>query len=250
MSPPRPPLDFAAWLKEQGIDAAQVNLPDLQLAFEARRNDVKAIAELDRRIRAVCEGLSRKKGLVIADVDELAQRVRERVLVGGKNSGARIAAYQGKGALVKWLQAVAASVAIDSDREVKARREDDDDDELLVMAAAEESAEARLLKARGKKSFSEAFKVALAELPTRDRTVMRLRYVDQANLDDIAKMFNVHRTSVMRWLEAAHAQVLGRTRGLLIEKLKLSDQDIDSLIRELELSFSDRVSRLFATKAH
>jgi len=221
-----------------------VNTADLRLAEQCRRQEPAALAELDRRIRAVCAGLSKKRGLEVRDLDELCQRVRERVLVGGPR--ARITAYKGKGALVKWLQAVAASVAIDSAREVNARREEDAEDELLAMSAAGDSAEARLLQARDKRAFSAAFKTALGELPPRDRTVMRMRYLDQANLDDIAKTYAVHRTSVMRWLEASQARVMKRTRELLGQQLKLTAEELDSLLRGLELSFSDRVSRLFA----
>ncbi|MBL8950990.1 MAG: sigma-70 family RNA polymerase sigma factor [Myxococcaceae bacterium] len=234
---------FEKYLRDTGLDTADVNTTDLRLAWECQQQDPAALAELDRRVRAVCAGLSKKKGLEVSDLDELCQRVRERVLVGGPK--ARIAAYKGKGALVKWLQAVAASVAIDASREVKARREDDGEDELLELKATGDSAEARLLQARDKRAFSAAFKTALGELPPRDRTVMRMRFVDQANLDDIAKTYGVHRTSVMRWLESSQERVMRRTRELLGASLKLSTGELDSLLRGLELSFSDRVSRLF-----
>ena len=234
---------FQQYLREAGLDAGGVNVPDLRLAWECKHQDAGALAELDRRVRAVCSGMSKKKGLEVRDLDELCQRVRERVLVGG--SKARIVAYKGKGALVKWLQAVAASVAIDAAREVKARREDDGgEDELLELKATGDSAEARLLQARDRRAFSAAFKAAIAELAPRDRTVMRMRFVDQANLDDIAKTYGVHRTSVMRWLEASQERVMRRTRELLGQSLKLSTGELDSLLRGLELSFSDRVSRL------
>ncbi len=235
---------FQKYVTDAGIELAEVNAPDLRLAWDCQQQEPAALAELDRRIRAVCSGMSKKKGLEVRDVDELCQRVRERVLVGGAR--ARIAAYRGKGALVKWLQAVAASVAIDAAREVKARREEDGEDELLALSASGDSQEARLLQARDKRAFTAAFKTALGELPARDRTVMRMRYLDQANLDDIAKTYGVHRTSVMRWLEGSQDRVLRRTRELLGEQLRLSTKELDSLLRGLELSFSDRVSRLFA----
>lgn len=232
--------EFRAFVREAGLASGTVNLEDLRLAWKSRRRDPVALAELDRRIRAVCAALRRREGLVVLELDELCQRVRERLVVRD-----RLAAYRGKGALVKWLQAVAASIAIDAARAQHARKEDDDD-ELLAAAASDESAEARLLKSSGNKAFSAAFKAALEELPARDRTVMRMRYVDQANLDDIAKTYGVHRTSVMRWLEASHRAVLAGTRERLVKQLKLSGAELDSLIRGLELSFSERVSRLFA----
>ncbi len=237
------PKTFDAFLDEQGIDRAEVNLDDLRLAFDCLQQEPRALAELDRRIRAVCAGVSQKKGFHVGDVDELCQRVRERVLV--TPQGGRLAAYRGRGALVKWLQAVAASVAIDAARAAQARREDSDEDEVLAATATSESAEGRLLHATGKRTFTAAFKAALDELPARDRTALRMRYVDQANLDDIARAYGVHRTSVMRWLEAAQQQLLRRTRELLGAQLKLSPSELDSLMRDFELSLEERLSRLF-----
>jgi RNA polymerase sigma-70 factor, ECF subfamily len=237
------PKTFDAFLDEQGLDRAEVNVDDLRLAWECLQHDPKALAELDRRIRAVCGGLSQKKGFEVRDVDELCQRVREKVLV--TPQGGRLSAYRGRGALVKWLQAVAASVAIDAARAAQARREDSDEDEVLAATATSESAEGRLLHAAGKRSFTAAFKAALDELSVRERTALRMRYVDQANLEDIARAYGVHRTSVMRWLETAQQQLLVRTRELLGAKLKLSPSELDSLMRDFELSLEDRLSRLF-----
>ena len=237
---------FAQFVREAGIDLEQVNAADLRLAFDCRQRDPRALAELDRRIRAACAGLAaKKKALLVHDVDELCQRVRERVLVGGDRS--RLAAYRGQGALSRWLHAMAASIAIDAARELEARREEPEgSDELLELSAAGDSAELRLLKARDKRAFSAAFKTALGELSARDRTVMRMRFADQLGLDEIARTYAVHRTSVMRWLESSQRTVLRRTRVLLGDQLRLSPDELDSLIRDLELSFSDRVSRLFA----
>lgn len=220
-------------------------LADLWLASQALGGDAAALAEVDRRVRTVCRALRGRKGGLAVDVDELSQRVRERVLVGGPRAAPRLAAYTGRGALLKWLQAVAATVAIDVHRHEAVRPQaDDDEDALLAVAAGQSSAESQLLRARTRRAFTQAFKAALAETSPRERTVLRMRYLDEANLEDIAALYKVHRTTVMRWLEAAHAGVLSRTRALLSQQLALPRAELDSLMRGLDVSFSERVSRL------
>lgn len=243
---PAPPAALEAFCAELGRrgaakDLAAFNVPDLFVAFLALRGEQPAVAEVDRRLRAACR-LVRIGGEL--DPEELVQRVRERVLVGGPRSPPRLAAYAAKGALVKWLQAVAATTAIDARRSAAARPEADDDDAVLAAAAGGQGADGQLADAQSKRAFAKAFKAAVARLPSRERTVMRLRYVDQANLDDIATLYKVHRTTVMRWLEAAHAAVLQETRRAMAEELELSGRALDSLIRGVDLSFADRVSRL------
>jgi RNA polymerase sigma-70 factor (ECF subfamily) len=217
-----------------------VNLADLFLAFEARSGSAPALAELDRRLRAACALVRNRDTL---ELDELVQRVRERVLVGGPRSPPRLAAYAGKGALVKWLQAVAATTAIDA-RRAAAGDEEAGDDALVKAASGWEAADVQLGDAQSRRVFARAFKAALTGLNDKERTVLRLRHVDRANLDEIALLYKVHRTTVMRWLEQTHAQVLGETRRAMAAELGLRGKALDSLIRGVELSFADRVSQL------
>ena len=75
---------------------------------------------------------------------------------------------------------------------------------------------------------------------------MRMRYVDNLTVDDIAKTFTVHRTTAMRWLERAQLQVMATTRSLLAKRLGVPSREVNSLVRALEPSINDRISRLLA----
>jgi RNA polymerase sigma-70 factor, ECF subfamily len=231
---------FCAELERRGAAVEELNLADLFLAFRARQKDPQSLAEVDRRIRIAAAKVKLRGAL---DLDELAQRVRERVLVGSAQAPPRLAAYAGKGALLKWLQAVAATTAIDATRAV-GPEEAEREEAAFQAAASSVSADVALGDAQSKRAFTRAFKAAVEKLPARERTVMRMRYVDQANLDEIAVLYKVHRTTVMRWLESSHAQVLEETRLAMARELGLRGKALDSLIRGVELSFAERVSQL------
>ena len=224
-----------------GPDA--INATDLLLAFAASNEDPVATKELDRRlVRAVRVAIARFEGL---QGDEIEQQVRQRVFVGDGPAGPRLAKYTGRGAIMSWLKAVATSLAIDESRRLRPDRHANED-ELVATASSEAGPETRLLNAQQKKHFNAAFREALATLSAQERTVMRMKFVDGLTIDDIGKAFAVHRTTAMRWLEKAQSQVLASTRKVLGEKLGMPARDVNSLVRALEPSINDRISKLLS----
>ncbi len=163
-------------------------------------------------------------------VDDALQAVRARLFVGPPPG---LAKYSGKGPVQAWARAVAYGIGVDL---VEAGRRPDsasEDEAAIDLNAASEGADIRLLKARHQRDFSAALKQAMASLSDRDRTVLRMRFADGLAREEIGAFFNVHRTTAMRWLDAAQAALLERTRAALAERLKLPPAELDSLIRYL-----------------
>lgn len=237
---------FAAVLRQRADESGgpeAVNGADLLLAFAALKADPVATRELDRRlVRAVRVAISRFDGLA---VEEIEQQVRHRVLVGDGPGGPRLAKYTGRGAIIAWLKAVATSLAIDETRRLHPERHGSED-ELVATASTDAGPELRLLNAQQKHHFNAAFREALAVLTPQERTVMRMRFVDDLPIEDIGKAFAVHRTTAMRWLEKAQEQVMAATRKVLGKRLGIPSREIDSLLRALQPSINERISRLLA----
>lgn len=229
-------------IAEAGAPEA-VNAADLLLAFATLAGDQIATRELDRRlVRAVRTAVARFEGL---HVEELEQQVRQRVLVGDKGSGPKLAKYTGRGAIVAWLKAVAGSLAIDEARKLKPDRSANED-ELVATASSEAGPEVSLLNAQQKQHFNAAFKEALTRLTPQERTVMKMKFVDDLAVEDIGRAFAVHRTTAMRWLEKAQAQVMEETRKLMAQRLGLRTSEIKSMLRVMQPSIAERLSRLLA----
>ncbi len=237
---------FLAVLEQRIAEAGgpdAVNAADLLLAFATLAGDKVATRELDRRlVRAVRVAVARFEGL---QAEELEQQVRQRVLVGDKGTGPKLAKYTGRGAIVAWLKAVAGSLAIDESRKLRPDRVVNED-ELVATASTEAGPEVSLLNAQQKQHFNAAFKQALTMLTPQERTIMKMKFVDDLAIEDIGRAFAVHRTTAMRWLEKAQAQVMAETRKLMAQRLGLRTSEIKSMLRVMQPSIAERLSRLLA----
>lgn len=216
-----------------------VNVPDLLLAWASLQGDRSAIAELDRRLTRVAAGTLPRYGDASV-AEELLQEVREKLLVGAK---AKLRAYTGRGALVRYLRAVMTTTAIDRVRKTEPA-ETSDDDELALVASDERSAESGMFHARAKQAFATAFKAALGKLTAQERMLLRMKFVDELSVEEIGRAFEVHRTTAMRWIEKIRQDVLDDTRAALKQKFQLGERELDGFMGQMELSVAERLSRI------
>jgi RNA polymerase sigma-70 factor len=76
-----------------------------------------------------------------------------------------------------------------------------------------------------------ALEAASARLPARQRTILRLHYVDGLTVDQIGAIYGFHRATAARRIADARDDLLEATREELRGKLRISDSDFDSLVR-------------------
>lgn len=235
--------EFEAWLlartpKEKW---SELNVEDLALCWLALAGESTATAEIERRLQRIAKASASKRG----DADflqEVLQRVRQRLLVGDKP---RLAAYQGKGALVQYLKAVVMSVSVDLSRAAGSKEQTGEEDVLLSATAGDDSVDSRLAHQAHRSHFTASFKEALESLSPEERTWLRMRFVDGLSIDAVGAAFGVHRTTAMRRLEKAQETLLAQTRRVLGQRLKLPAREIQSLMREMRPSLAENLSRLF-----
>ncbi len=232
---------FERWLEGRAPREtwAQLNLADLELVYLALNGQAEALTEVERRLQRAAAGVRR------GDADltqEVLQRARERLLVGGEK--AKLGAYRGQGALMQYLKVVVSSVSVDLSRGRAVKEQGQGDDQLVAMASDEQGADARLINHAHRQNFTHAFKAALTKLSAEERTWLRLRFVEGLPIEAVGAAFGVHRTTAMRRLEKAQQTLLKETRRLLAEQLKLPSRELDSLLRGLKPSLAENLSRL------
>jgi RNA polymerase sigma-70 factor (ECF subfamily) len=164
--------------------------------------------------------------------------------VAGPDRPPRILEYGGKGALVSWLRAVIVRTAIDLRRhEALEPKPSSDGEPLLDVAVASDDPELENIRARYAGPFRDALRDAIRALPADERNALRLHVSEGLSLDDIGRMYGVHRSTVARWIKDAREGLLKSTKRLLQERLKLTPHEFDSLVRlcqsRLELTFSE-----------
>jgi RNA polymerase sigma-70 factor (ECF subfamily) len=217
-----------------GSDAerARLRAADLYLACACASADPRALAELDNKFLCEVAAFLAPTNPDARFVDDVRQRVRERLFVEGK-----IASYSGRGALASWLRVVTVRVASNL-RENPARHVALADD----IAAPAIDPELAVIQRRYGEMFRAALSDVLAGLDAEERSLLRFHYLDGLNIDRIAIVFHVSRATVGRRLVATRERIARGVHELLRERLSATPQELDSLFRvvrsQIELSLS------------
>lgn len=236
------PERLAARITE--LDAAgSPHVADLALAFACAEQSAFALAELERRFGGDFAGALSRLSLGRAEIDEVAQTVRERLFVARPGERPKILDYAGRGSLAGWLRAVIVRAGIDLVRQRAAGPELSSDGEPLVdLGAVTDDPELEGLRARYAEPFRLAFRDAVRALPQDERNALRLNLAEGLNIEQIGQLYGVHRATVARWIASAKEGIAATTRRLLAERLGLPAREIESLVRlcqsRLDVGFS------------
>jgi RNA polymerase sigma-70 factor (ECF subfamily) len=209
---------------------ATLHAADLYLAYACSQRVEPALRELDR------VHLARLPHRIAAMdpspdfIDEVRQRLRERLLVGTRP---RIVDYTGQGSLEAWVRVAATRLALNlvrsRRRELAARLRGASDGEATALPAPSEPLDTRL---RGQ--LEEAFRVALRQLDPEERRLLRRYYVERTSQEELARHAGIGRTTVIRQLAASRARVLQLTHHELQRRVPaLTTSARESLFRAL-----------------
>jgi RNA polymerase sigma-70 factor (ECF subfamily) len=240
------PAQLAGFIAERlagpDLAAALASAPaaDLVLAAACTAQEPTAHAAFDTVLTEVdAAGASTRSPKDL--IDDVKQVIRVQLLVPRDGKPPGIAGYRGKGPLRGWVRITATRELIRHQR--KRARETPSDrplDEALGDAGDPLLSQ---LKAEYRTEFATALREAIAELDAEDRTLLRQQIVDQLSIDEIGAAFGVHRATAARWLQRARGALVTATRGRLAVRLKLSVDEIDSVIRLVQSQLDASVIR-------
>ena len=221
--------------------ADEVRAGDLYLAVACQLGDAAAIAAFERALIPPLRRIVAKAAKDDLVLDDVMQAMRVRVLVGEAGQEARIARYEGRGSLLSWLKVIALRILTDQKREVRRIVPVSTISDLppgLTLAP-----DALLLDRQWGPILKGGLAEAMRTLEPRERTLLRLHYVDGVVLERIGTMYGVNKSTVSRWLTAARERLLAGAIAAVRSSLGGgADHDIESLcvklIDRLELSLS------------
>jgi RNA polymerase sigma-70 factor (ECF subfamily) len=214
---------------------------EVGLAWAAAHGDPAAVRRFEAMVAPDVEAAARRVDPAPAFVDEVRQVVRVRLLVADAGLP-RVAAYGGRGPLRGWVGVAATRVALNLKRETG--RTVGADEVLEEVIAREPDPELRHLKSTYRGQLREALAAALAGLPERQRAVLRLTYVDGMRLHQIARLYQVHESTVSRWVSQATEAVAADTRKRLVARLSVSPGSADSIARMVVSSLDLSIARI------
>jgi RNA polymerase sigma-70 factor (ECF subfamily) len=229
--------DFARYLATRNLHENAPNGADLYLACACLAHDPAALRAFDKHYVSQLGRHVAQLRLAPEQLDELAQHLREKLLMGARP---RLAEYSGKGKLSVWLRVVSVRAAIDL---LRARAERPDNDALDKLPAAGTSPEMQALRQHYRPRFKQALADALAAIPDAQRRLLRLHFVDGMTMEAIARQLHVNRSTVMRRLDACTDALWAGLRERLGNEMGVDSGELNSLgglLRsDLELSLGE-----------
>jgi len=199
---------------------------DLYLAVACLSGDRAAQATLQATVSALMSRLSHFR-LGAEDRDDVVQHLMGRLLtsVGGPP---KLQQYSGRGSLEGWVHVMMTRHVLDRLRSTRQALPDDSD--VLLGLADQHDLELEVLKEQHRATFSSAFRTAVARLTPRQRNLLRQHYLDDLSLEDMGKLYRVHRSTSARWLKEAREDALRHLRDELVQLGALRENEIDSVM--------------------
>lgn len=227
---------FGAFLSERAVEGhglASLHLEDLFLAWACLDGQRDAIAAFERFTRPLIALAVRRDA---RDTDELIHQVHIKLLVAEGGRAPRLADYTGVGPLKAFVMVMAMRCLADTRRSEERRREEHVGDgwlELASIAGSSTGPESRMQWAELEPHAARAVNDAMAALTVRQRTMLRLHYVEGISAEALGRMYGVHRATTTRWLVDARERVLELVQQQLRTSLELSTASLASLNQTL-----------------
>jgi RNA polymerase sigma-70 factor (ECF subfamily) len=219
---------FSARMRELGVTGSDLvaRAADLFLTTGCAAADREAQRAFDETYLARLDHLVGRPGIERHLLDEIRQKVRLKLLAGDEP---RIGSYGGRGALLSWVRVTAARVTVDVLAAAgEGARDVRDVGDLLV--SSDPSPELEMVKRRYRADFQAALDASLGALPARDRTLLRLHFIEGLNFEEIGAIYRVHRATVFRWMIALRQRVFSDICQRFALRLGASTSELRSLV--------------------
>lgn len=222
----------------------QLSLAELYLACACVRGIVPAIELFERNYLAKLPGLLRGPKQPDAMIDDVCQLARVKLLVSTPEGGPRLAEYTGRGSLLSWVRVTAVRIAIKLQAVEKPAPDEDSDTVFAALPAPGVDAELDLIKRRYHTDFRQSVREAFTVLSADERHLLRLYFVDQLSMYELAALFRVNQSTVSRWLKTARQTVYEETQRRLQARLGLSARDFKSFLAVLDSQLELDISQM------
>jgi RNA polymerase sigma-70 factor len=194
---------------------------ELTWAAACLDGDVAALQRLDAGpLRDAADHL-RTLGFAAAAIDDAVQRGREKLIVAGGLAG-----YRGRGPLATYVRTAVVRLAIDDQRKV---RDQVPLSELLAAPMADPELE--YMRKLYAEHLAAAVKAAWDRIAPHERFVLSLRIYEAMSIDDLARVYQIHRANAARRAATARASLVSATRAALRERLAVGETTLDSILR-------------------
>jgi RNA polymerase sigma-70 factor (ECF subfamily) len=219
---------------------------DVYLAVACCDGDAAAIALLDELVGRELRHAATRLSASPDQTAEVHADLRRILLVDDNERGAALRDYAGRGDLRGYLRVSATRALIRAVN--RGRREIAvDDGEVFDRMLPIDDPEISILRAQYRDTVDAALRAALAGLPARARALLRYQLIDGWSIDQVGKLYGVHRATAARWLADARAVLGDAIRGELAARLRIAASEVDSIVRLVQSRVDMSLDRLLVT---
>lgn len=222
---------------------AKLHAEDLFLAAACASNVPGALAAFDAAYAGDVAAVWRTFRDPAVMLEDAQQIMREKLFVGGPQGGPKILAYRGEGELRSWVRVIAVRTLINAGQ--RKRETPAEDDVFLQLVDASHTPDIAHLKEAYRDELRMALRDAIAQLADREKNLLRYSLVHGLNIDEIGRIYGVHRTSAFRWLAAAREELTREVHRALAKRLRVSSSEVDSIVRLAMSRFDTTLARYF-----
>jgi RNA polymerase sigma-70 factor (ECF subfamily) len=190
--------------------------------------DPRALRQLENRYIADIVPNLKRLGLMATEHDEVLQALRERLLISTPERPAALERYTGCGSLGGFVRTTAVRIGLDL---LRARRPPIEVDEAAADALTHTDSELSYMKRHYAAALDLAIRRALTSLPPRQRVMLRHQVVDRLTIDQVARLYAIHRATAARRIASARVALIARTRRELERRFQIGSQTADSILR-------------------
>jgi RNA polymerase sigma-70 factor, ECF subfamily len=225
-----------------GEALVEVRPTDLYIACACAQGDSSAIRRFE-------ESYFRELDIVwpsfraCVSAEDARQMLRQKLFTKTETRDPKIATFSGRGDLRGWVRVVAARML--SDIAEKARPERPVEEAFFEKLSSGVDVELDRFKARYGTEFKEAFRQAVETLTPRDRSLLRQAYVRDASVVEIGTLYGVHGATAARWVANAREKLSRSLRKSLSARLKISNDELQSILRIIESTVHVTLERYF-----
>jgi len=195
---------------------------DLLWAWACLACDRAALAALEAGPIVGAASHLRTMGHAPASIADATQRALARLVT----DRAALASYRGRGPLHNFVRTIVVRYAIEAQRATP--RSEELSDRFALPSPDPELEYMRTLYAH---QLADAFREAWGRLGAHERFLLALQLHEGMTIDDLARVYSIHRASAARRAAAARSSLLAHIRACLRERLAITDQTLDSILR-------------------
>ena len=195
---------------------------DVLWAWACLACDPDALARLESGPLAAARTHLETMRLDPAIIDDAVQRALAR-LVADRTA---LASYRGRGPLRAFVRTVVVRYAIAEQRETPRATALTD-----AFAAPSPDPELEYMRRLYADHLAAAFTTGWSRLGAHERFLLALQLHEGMTIDDLARVYSIHRATAARRAASARSSLLAHIRACLRDRLAVTDETLDSILR-------------------